>query len=50
MIADALTKIIIMSGEQAGKALEHSSQRNLVSADGDVRATANSQGDHHHAH
>jgi hypothetical protein len=23
MIADALTKIIIISGEQAGKALEH---------------------------
>jgi hypothetical protein len=44
-------QIIIISGEQAGKALEHfRASAIFLLADGDVRATADSQGDHHYAH
>jgi thiamine biosynthesis lipoprotein len=50
MIADALTKVVMIAGEHAARTLEHfRASAMFVSADGDVRATADWQGDHHHA-
>jgi FAD:protein FMN transferase len=50
MIADALTKVVMISGERAAKALKHfGASAIFFAADGDVRATADWQGDHHHA-
>ena len=49
MIADALTKVVVIAGEAAAIPLEHyRASAIFVSADGDVRATSD-WGDRHHA-
>jgi FAD:protein FMN transferase len=50
MVADALTKVVMISGTQAAASLAHyRASAIFVSADGDVRATTDWQGVGHHA-
>jgi FAD:protein FMN transferase len=50
MVADALTKVVMISGTQAAAPLAHyCASAIFVSADGDVRATSDWQGAGHHA-
>ena len=50
MVADALTKVVMISGTQAAAPLAHyRASAIFVSADGDVRATTDWQGVGHHA-
>jgi FAD:protein FMN transferase len=50
MVADALTKVVMISGTEAAAPLAHyCASAIFVSADGDVRATSDWQGAAHHA-
>jgi thiamine biosynthesis lipoprotein len=50
MVADALTKVVMIAGTQAAAQLSHyQASAIFVSADGDVRATTDWQGAGHHA-
>jgi thiamine biosynthesis lipoprotein ApbE len=50
MIADALTKIVMIAGAEAAAPLDHyRASAIFISADGDVRATSDWQGVRHNA-